>query len=126
MPLFSKTMTTYPYESASFDLRTALDSTSRGASLSNSVAYLHKSALEDEMASVVMAHETNKAGKKAKREQLKTAAPITASGATKDGKRQATAEVIELKRRENLGLKDLGAVVDLGELGYFDASYLTR
>lgn len=89
-------------------------------------AYRHKSALEDEMASVVMAQETNKAGKKAKREQLKAATPAPTSGATKDGKRQATAEVIDLKRRENLGLKDLGAVVDLGEIGYFDASYLTR
>lgn len=89
-------------------------------------AYLHKESIEAEMASVVTAHQTNKAAKKSKREQLKAATPTPTSGATKDGKRQATAEVIDLQRQKRLGLQDLGAVLDVGEIGYFDATYLTR
>lgn len=89
-------------------------------------AYLHKESLEAEMASVVTVNETNTAARRAKRAQLKDAAPAQKAGGTKDGKRQATAEVIELTRQERLGLKDLGAVVDVGGIGYFDASYLTR
>jgi hypothetical protein len=89
-------------------------------------AYLHRASLEAEMASALTAHETNVAAKKAKREQAKALTTPAASAKSKNGKRTATSEVLDLKRRQDLGLRDIGDAIELTEIGYFDASYLAR